>query len=131
MTLAELASAIIAREKWTMNVAHDTYKITLRLPSGRTQVVRLTSFDHEGNSMVRFTSEIGPDSKLDPSRRRAALELNARFPTGCLAIDSDALVVTDTRPLATTTPESSAVAIRYIAGQADTYERFIFRTDTH
>jgi hypothetical protein len=37
--------------------------------------------------------------------------------------------MTDTRPLGTTTPQSSGEAIAVLAAQADRYERMIFGTD--
>jgi hypothetical protein len=81
--------------------------------------------------MVRFTTRIGNVLKLDGGRLRAALEVNFRLPYGCLAADGDQLVLTETRPLRTTTAESSGEAVEFIARQADAYEKFIFGTDVH
>jgi hypothetical protein len=61
--------------------------------------------------MVRFTTRIGRADRLEPSRLRAALEVNHRMPVGCLAIEGDFLVLTETRPLRTTTPETSGEAV--------------------
>ncbi len=49
----------------------------------------------------------------------------------CLAVDGGHLVMTDTRPLKTTTPQTSGDAIEFIARQADQYEKMIFQTDVH
>ena len=131
MTLKELAEAIAARQKWKLSATEAGYVLAVSLETGRHQNVLLDEFDHEDAPMVRFTSRVGAASKLDPARCRIALELNGKFPTGCLAIDDTSLIMTDTRPLGTTTPESSARAVRFLATQADTYERFIYKTDEH
>ena len=129
MTVRDLAKAIAAREKWKLAEKDGAFVLSVDLPTGRKQNVTLSEFDHEDAPMVRFLSRVGGAAKLDAARLRTALELNGRFPTGCLAIESNALVMTDTRPLATTTAASSSAAVRFLAAQADTYERFIYKTD--
>jgi hypothetical protein len=62
---------------------------------------------------------------------KSALELNARLPHGTFAIADGFLVMTDTRPLGTTTPASSAEAIAYLAAQADRYEGALSGGDAH
>lgn len=132
MTLKDLAEAVAARERWDVSAGPaGSYALSVQLETGRRQTIRLSRFDHDGAEMVRFTTEVGPAEKLDATRCRSALELNGRFPTGSLAIAGESLVMTDTRPLQSTTAESSARAIRFLAGQADTYERFIYHTDSH
>ena len=131
MTLRELAESLSKNERWALSAGRGTFTLVIPLSGGRTQKVTLREFAHEDAPMVRFTSSVGSSKSLDGERCRTALELNGRFPTGCLAIDEEALIMTDTRPLKTTTPESSARAVRFIAGQADTYERHIYGTDTH
>jgi hypothetical protein len=81
--------------------------------------------------MLRFTTQIGPVDRLESTRLRSALELNFRLPHGCLAVDGAHLVMTNTRPLKTTTPETSGAVIEFIARQADQYEKLIFQTDVH
>src|SRR6185503_4822970 len=100
-------------------------------PKGRKQTVFATSFKDGSDAMVRYTSVIGDAASIDDQRTRTALELNARLPHGSLAIADGSLVVTETRPLRTTTPETSAAAVKYLAKQADTYERLIFSGDEH
>ncbi len=131
MTLSELAAAIAKLEGWTLKTRAGAGRLLVSLPGGRTQEVEVSQFEHENAPMVRFVTRVGDAAQLEPSRLRAALELNGKFPTGSLAITDDALVMTETRPLKTTTPESSARAIRFLATQADTYERFIYKTDKH
>jgi hypothetical protein len=131
MTLRELAEAIAKREGWKTKGGKGAISISVPVAAGRQQSVELVEFDHDDAPMVRFISRVGDAAKLDPARCRTALELNAKFPTGSLAISDGALVMTDTRPLKTTTPESSANAVRFLASQADTYERFIYKTDAH
>lgn len=131
MKLGELAEAIAAREGWKLTGMDGAYVLSVVLETGRKQDVQLSEFEHDDDPMVRFITRVGSSAKLDATRCRTALELNGKFPTGCLAIEGGALVMTGTRPLTTTTPESSARAIRFLAAQADTYERFIYRTDQH
>jgi hypothetical protein len=129
MKLRDLIQAIGKSEEWGHHEDGAAFQLTVPQAGGRTQRVSATEFLEEGDPHVRFMSVVGPSSKLDAGRIRAALEINARLPQGCLAIDGENLVLTETRPLTTTTPATSAAAIRYIARQADTYERLIYRTD--
>jgi hypothetical protein len=41
------------------------------------------------------------------------------------------VVITETRPLKTTTPETSAALVKFIARQADLYEKVLFKRDQH
>ncbi len=131
MTLRELVEAICKKEKWEKGGEEGRAVLTVPQAGGRSQRVAVTEFKDEGAAHARFTSVVGPVSKLDAARLRNALELNFRLPHGSLAIDGDHLVLTETRPLGTTTPATSAAAIKFIAKQADTYEKFIFGTDEH
>jgi hypothetical protein len=131
MKLRELVEAIARQRGWRKG--EERGHETLSVPQGRqrTQVVMVTEFRDDGEAMVRYTTRIGDAGALEGPRLRAALEVNWRLPHGCLAIDSTDLVLTATRPLATTTPETSGKAIDFIAKQADAYEKFIFGTDVH
>lgn len=129
MKLRELVEAICRSEGWTHQAEGSGFLLTLPQPQGRSQGVIASQFLEDGDLHVRYTSVVGPSSSLDEGRIRKALEINARLPHGCLAIEGGNLVLTETRPLATTTTASSASAIGYIARQADTYERLIYRTD--
>ena len=131
MNLRELISSISRSQGWEMSDEGDMSLLDLALEDGRHQKVRCDAFRDDGHEMARFTSRIGSASELDLGRCRKALEVNARLPHGCLAIMGDYLVVTETRPLGTTTPESSARAIGAIARLADTYEKYIYGTDDH
>lgn len=130
MTLQELVDRIASRESWDRQVLAGAYALTVPQGAGRSQRVTATEFSDGGTAHVRFTSRVGPAAALDAARSRSALELNARLPHGCLAVDGDSLVLTATRPLGTTTPETSAAVVRYLAQQADTYEKHIFGKDT-
>jgi hypothetical protein len=79
--------------------------------------------------MVRFTSKVGESAKIDGDRAKTAMELNFKMPHGCMAIDRGMLVFTDTAPFRTATPEASAQVVRYIAKQADVYEKTIYGED--
>jgi hypothetical protein len=131
MTLGDLINALAGQQGWT--TTKEGPRFTLAVPQGaeRHQVVAVSEFTDNGEAMVRYTTRIGKATGLEGPRLRAALELNSRLPHGCLAVEGDHLVLTETRPLGTTTPETSGIAIRYIARQADSYEKLIFGTDIH
>src|SRR5262245_26949440 len=131
MTVEDLVAKMCKLEHWTAEPDGGGVWIEIPQPKGRKQKVFAVSFKDKTEPMVRYTSRIGPADQIEDKRAKMALELNSKLPHGCLAIDGDQLVVTATRPLKTTTPESSAAAVRYIANQADTYERLIFSGDVH
>jgi hypothetical protein len=132
MTLEDLVAKICKTETWKSSSAGTAgFEIEIPQPKGRKQKVFAAPFKDGADSMVRFTSMIGDVAKVDDRRARMALEINAKMPHGCLAIEGGHLVVTATRPLKTTTPESSAAAVKYLAKQADTYERLIYSNDDH
>lgn len=131
MTLGDLINAIVRHQGWKADKDGSLFSLAVPQDGGRHQVVSVSEFADEGEPMVRYTTRIGKAARLEGSRLRAALELNSRLPHGCLAVESDHLVLTETRPLGTTTPETSGNAIRYIARQADSYEKLIFGTDIH
>ena len=131
MTLRELVETIARERGWTSGSENGLISLSIPLGSQRRQGVTVVEFKDEGEVMIRFTTRIGPVGSLESPRLRAALELNVRLPHGCLAVEGDHLVMTDTRPLRTTTSKSSGDAIHYIARQADVYEKSIFGTDIH
>lgn len=131
MTLRELTGAIVKDRGWASKPDGARVILTILLPGDRMQDVAVSDFKDGEDPYVRFTSVIGKADGLDARRMRSALELNARLPHGCLAVQDGELVMTDTRPLRTTTPATSAHAAEYLAAQADTYERLIYGTDTH
>lgn len=131
MTLDDLVAKMCKAESWTPSKAGEGWGIEIPQPKGRKQKVFAAAFKDGADSMVRYTSMIGDSESVDDRRARMALELNAKMPHGCLAIEGGHLLVTETRPLKTTTPESSAAAVKYLAKQADTYERLIYSSDKH
>src|SRR5262245_50333933 len=131
MTLDDLVARMCKAQHWTSSQTGPGWGIEIPQPKGRSQTVFASVFMDEGSPIVRYLSMVGDADSIDGNRSKMALELNARMPHGCLAIHSGHLVVTDTRPLNTTTPETSAVAVKYIAQQADTYERLIYSSDKH
>jgi hypothetical protein len=131
MTLEDLVAKMCKQQHWTSEPDGAGLAIEIPQPKGRKQKVLATAFKDKTDPMVRFTSNIGPADQIEDRRAKMALELNSKLPHGCLAIAGDQLVVTATRPLKTTTPESSAAAVVYLANQADTYERLIFSGDVH
>ena len=131
MTLNELAAAISELKGWATVTEKGHTALCVPQSGNRHQSVRLTPFTNADHPMVRFTTEIGLADRLEIGRLRSALELNYRLPFGCLAIEGDQLVLTETRPLKTTTPQTSGDAIDFLARQADQYEKLIFKTDVH
>jgi len=131
MTLRELVDTIARERGWKAGAERSQASLFIPQGTTRQQIVTVTEFTDGGEAMVRFTTRIGPVGRLEDPRLRAALELNFRLPYGSIAVDGDHLVMTETRPLRTTTSKSSGDAIGYIAQQADTYEKSIFGTDVH
>ena len=132
MKLHELVQAIADGRGWKITKVQAAFDLEVPQDGGkRSQVVSVTEFDDSGASMARFTTKVGKADALDGNRQRSALELNFRLPHGCLAIDGTHLVMTDTRPLKTTTPQTSGDSIEFLARQADLYEKQIFGTDEH
>lgn len=131
MTLNEFIQAVSKLKGWKSTTQNGSAGFDVPQPGNRKQFVSVVEFQHDGQPLLRFTTQIGPAERLDARRLRSALELNVRLPHGCLAVDGGHLVMTDTRPLRTTTPETSGNAIEFIARQADQYEKLIFQTDVH
>ena len=131
LTLGDLVAQMCKAEGWTSTQAGSSWEIEIPQPKDRKQAVSAAQFQDGADPMVRYLSRIGSADKIDDQRTRMALELNSKLPHGCLAIENGYLVFTETRPLRTTTPESSAVAVRYLAKQADMYERLIYGEDAH
>ena len=149
MTLNELVESVSRLRGW--KTVSDQGLLSLSIPQAgnRGQLVAVSEFKDEGQAMLRFTTRIGKADLLDPARMRSALEalvdvvlgepermrsalqLNLRLPHGCLALDGDQLVMTATRPLKTSTPETTGDALEFMARQADTYEKLIYKTDVH
>jgi hypothetical protein len=131
MTLKEFIDAVSKLKGWEAVSAQGSLGFEVPQGGGRKQFVSVVEFKNDGQSMLRFTTQIGPVDRLESTRLRSALELNFRLPHGCLAVDGSHLVMTNTRPLKTTTPETSGAVIEFIARQADQYEKLIFQTDVH
>lgn len=131
MTLNELLDSVSKLRGWKAVNGQDG--VTLSIPQGgsRKQLVAVSEFKDEGQAMLRFTTRIGKTDRLEPARMRTALKLNLRMPHGCLAVDGTQLVMTETRPLKTSTPETTGDALEFMARQADQYEKLIYKTDVH
>ncbi len=131
MTLRELIDGVSKLKSWEVISAEGSRGFNVPQAGNRHQFVGVSEFRDEAHPMVRFTTRIGPIDQLESTRLRSALELNLRLPHGCLATDGVHLVMTATRPLQTTTAQTSADAVQFIAHQADQYEKLIFKTDVH
>lgn len=131
MTLNEFIEAVSKLKGWKSVSERGGLGFEVPQAGARKQFVAVSEFRDENQPMVRFTTQIGPADRLDAKRLRSALELNSHLPHGCLAVDAGHLVMTNTRPLKTTTPETSGKVIEFIARQSDQYEKLIFQTDVH
>ena len=131
MTVRELVEKICELKGWEKRArtSMSAWMIEIPQPRGRKQDMVVTGFKDGASPMVRFTTVVGSQEKLDATRVRTALELNSKLPHGCLALEEGNLILTGTRPLDTTTPATSAAAIAFLAGQADMYERLIYGAD--
>jgi hypothetical protein len=131
MTLKELVESVSRLRGW--KTVSDSGVLSLSIPQAgnRKQVIAVSEFKDEGQAMLRFTTRIGGADRIEPDRLRHALQLNLRLPHGCLALDGDQLVMTATRPLKTSTPETTGDALEFMARQADTYEKLIYKTDVN
>ena len=131
MTLNELVESVSKLRGWTTVADQGIVSLSIPQAGNRKQLVAVSQFKDEGQAMLRFTTRIGTSDRLEPERLRSALELNLRLPHGCLAVDGGQLVMTETRPLKTSTPETTGDALEFMARQADTYEKLIYKTDVH
>ena len=131
MTLNELVESVSKLKGW--KTVSDQGVVSLAIPQGgsRKQIVAVSQFKDDGQAMLRFTTRIGKTDRLDSQRMVSALKLNLRMPHGCLAVDGTQLVMTDTCPLGTSTPESTGEVLEHMARQADQYEELIYKTDVH
>ena len=131
MTLNELVESVSRLRGW--KTVSDQGLLSLSIPQAenRKQVIAILEFKDETQAMLRFTTRIGGAEGIVPDRMRSALQLNLRLPHGCLALDGDQLVMTATRPLKTSTPETTGDTLEFMARQADTYEKLIYKTDVH
>ena len=131
MTLRELVSQIARDRGWEAREDDGRLGLAVSLERGRTQFVRFAEFADAGQKRVRFSTRIGKIAGLGEARFRAALEVNFRLPHGCLALDGEHMVLTETWSLDAAAAGASSEAVEFLARQADSYERLIFGTDTH
>src|SRR5262245_53176932 len=131
MTLNELVDSVSKLRGWKRVSDQDGVVLSIPQAGHRHQLVAVSEFKDEGQPMLRFTTHIGKTDRLEPDRMRSALRLNLRMPHGCLAVDGSQLVMTETRPLKTSTPETTGDALEFLARQADQYEKLIYQTDVH
>src|SRR6185503_19908225 len=112
MTLNELVDSVSKLRGWkTISAQDDGVTLTIPKAGNRKQDVAVTEFKDEGQAMIRFITRIGKTERLEPERMRAARELNLRMLHGCLAVDGAQLVMTEPRPLKTSTPDTTGDAL--------------------
>jgi len=130
MTIQELAALIRKeRDTWSFEETDLYVVVTMRLDDGRQHKVKLTQFRHDNVAYVRFTAGIGSAEQMEIARASSALALNAHLAFGAVAIQSNELVLTETQPLGTITPQLAVLITSYLAQQADRYEAAMFHTD--
>lgn len=106
--------------------------LTVTLKNGRQQKLVLNEFVEDGVPMVRVRSVIGPVATLAGDRPVMALRMNATLRYGAFAIEKDNLVLIDTHLMGGHGGcEGRVQSIRYLAEQADKFERLIFGKDQH
>jgi hypothetical protein len=131
MTLNELVESVSKLKGWKTVGGEGDVSLAIPQSRNRKQIVAVSEFKDEGQAMIRLTTRIGKTDRLDSARMRSALKLNLRMPHGCLAVDGTQLVMTETLPLRTSTPETAGEALEFLARQADQYEELIYKTDVH
>jgi hypothetical protein len=129
VTIRELVDGVAGRTGWP----RDASGAGLSVPVGqdRQQTIFFQEFKDGHDAVARLWTRIGSISALNEKRLAASLQVNFRLPYGCLAIDRDTLVLTDTHKLEGWTAPEAAATAEYLARQADLYEKFIYGTDAH
>lgn len=100
-------------------------------PNGRRQLVEVKFFQFQREELVRLYTTIGDVERLGAVRLMVALRINAELAHGCLAVNDDDLVMTDTLMLRDADPAEVEASIGYLAETADHYEQTIFGTDQY
>lgn len=130
MTLDELVGALAAHTGWaSQQHAADSATLTVALPQGRKQAIRVDLVQWSGLPLARLRTVVGPKSALTGERPRFALSLNGGLVFGSLAIAGEDLVMTHTLMLHGLVPGEAFVAAAYLATQADELERKLFHQD--
>lgn len=131
MTIQELAALVQKeRDSWSFSETDLYVIVTLPLESGRHHKVKLTHFRHDNVAYVRFTAAIGTAGNVEIARASSALALNYHLAFGAVATHNNDLVLTETQPLGTVTPQLATAIISYLAHQADRYEEIMFHADS-
>ena len=127
MPVPELFQNVCNKQGWPLE--GDQAQITL--DGGRKQGVTLQTFAHENDQMVRAYTTIGSSDALSEVRLRSALSLNFGLPHGALAVHEGQLVMTDTFLLKDADEDEVEASMRFLAKQADRYEKVIYGTDAN
>ncbi len=105
--------------------------ISVSWPNGRRQLIELKFFQFKKEELVRLFTTIGEVAGMSVLRLTVALRTNAELAHGCLAIQEDHLVMTDTLMLRDAGLQVIEASISYLAETADHYEHTIFGTDQY
>jgi len=100
-------------------------------PNGRRQLVEVKFFQFQREELVRLYTTIGDVERMGAVRLMVALRINAELAHGCLAVNDDDLVMTDTLMLRDADSAEIEASIAYLAETADHYEQTIFGTDQY
>lgn len=122
---------LCAATGWT----HAGNRLTVALPDGRTQSFVFEPYRDGNVDSMRVYTVLGPASKVDDMRLRAALRLNWQLRHGALAVglledDGDEQLVLVDIWAEADEPNLSEV-LRQMAMTADRYEQLVFGTDDH
>ncbi len=126
-TFGRLCQQVCASQGWRLLPTG----VEVRWGDGRHQLVRLELFDHDGQTVVRLLTSIGPVGDLERSRLLQALRANGELAHGALAVRDEELVMTDTLLVAEADAREMEAAVAFLARTADDYERVLFDTDDH
>ena len=126
-SFARICERVCEEQRWKLLPTG----VELRWPDGRHQLVSLEFRDFDGEDLVCFSTVVGDARVLPPGRLMLALQANARFPHGALAVRDDQLIMRDTFLLADVDAAQIRASIAYLARTADDYERIFFQTDEH
>jgi len=105
--------------------------VHVSLPNNRAQLIEIEFFQFKHEELVRLFTTIGEVDGMSAVRLTVALRINAELAHGCLAVNEDHLVMTDTLMLRDANPSEIEASIAFLAENADYYEKTIFKTDQY
>lgn len=110
------------RNKYVLDDDEESFfSLVFSMDSGRTQKIRVRSFQAFDEDWIEFRSVVCKGSEMPHT---IALRKNAEFAIGALALDSDDdFVLVHNAPLSTMDPAEFERPLHVIAGTADSLEK--------